>query len=88
MKELILGVAVITMMLGFFAQLNAIAESTSNQAINFASDMDSGLSCVLEGKLLVDCRPELFQDYGFHENLNETMDVLNDMQTELQKKTK
>ena len=81
------AILVIGILLSFFVQLESIANDTSAQAIAFADDMNSGLDCVLDGKLLVDCQPELFQDYGFHENLNETMDVLNDMQDELESST-
>jgi hypothetical protein len=84
MKDVILGVAVIGMLLTFFVQLNTIAESVSAQTIDFAIDMDEGLSCVLEGKLLVECQPELFEDYGFNENLNTTIDVLDDFGSEFE----
>jgi hypothetical protein len=87
MKELLIAPVVIGILLSFFVQLESIANDTSVKAIAFADDMDSGLSCVLDGKLLVDCQPELFQDYGFHENINETMDVLDDMQDELESST-
>ena len=87
MKELLIAPVVIGILLSFFVQLEAIANDTSNQAIAFADDMNSGLDCVLDGKLLVDCQPELFTDYNFHENLNETMDLLNDMQDELESST-
>ena len=87
MKELLVGPVVIGILLSFFVQLESIANDTSTQAIAFADDMDSGLNCVLDGKLLVDCQPELFTDYTFHENLNETMDLLNDMRAEFDDST-
>jgi len=83
MRELIFGTAAIGILLSFFVQLESIANDSSNQVIAFADDMDSGLSCVLDGKLLVDCQPKLFTDYGFDENLNETRAVVTDINTKL-----
>lgn len=82
MKEIASITVVFGILLSLFAQLEVQANMASDQVLEFTNDMNMGLECVLDGKLLVDCQPDLFEDYGFNENLNTTSQILNDFTDE------
>ena len=83
MRELITATVTISILLTFFAQLEDQAHAVSAKTLLFTQDMQDGLDCVLDGKLLIECEPQLVGDYGFDENLNETQAILDEIEITL-----
>lgn len=81
MKELIILPFFGIMMLGFAMELSEIAEDTSDQTLQFASDMSNAIPCATRGISIYSCSPNLAHT-SFEDETNRTLEVFSGMETQ------
>jgi len=86
MKSLLILPAVAILLLGVAIELEGIAQSTSDKAIEFAGDMESAMDCATVGRPIRECSPRLM-DTDFTTDVNETISTLENLELLLQNET-
>jgi hypothetical protein len=82
MKELLMIPIIATIILGFVAQLEPIAQESSDKAVEYAQDMNNAMECAAKGIPISKCSPNLM-DTSFKEELDNTQKILTNMTLEL-----
>ena len=79
MKALLVAPAVLAIVLGLAIQLEEVARSSSEKALDFADDMNSAMDCARLGRPIRECSPGLYE-MDFDDEIEQTMDILQEFE--------
>jgi len=78
MRVLLYEPIVAVLMLTVGLELVNIAESASQKTISFAEDMDSAMDCAVDGRLLSECSPSIY-NHEFDDEIVRTVAAADDL---------
>ncbi len=79
MKALLITPAVLVIVLGLAIELEGIARSSSEKALDFADDMNSAMDCARLGRPIRECSPGLYA-IDFDEEIQRTLEIMDEFE--------